>query len=385
MSLYKIDGSGIQISNVAFAEASNAAKIAQTAKFEKPWGARSNIIQTNEYSSPGTERWLESGLLFRRTSPATSFTFSWSVNITGTATKVKISCKGADTLSATHDYSGGEQSYTDTFSDATKLDSDTIALFLSIATENVEGSEFIGTARTLKLAAIPDGLELIGEYINRSPVLTVDSLTFDEAATYQTYTSHWIGKQWMAIGDSITQGVAPYYCKVAGQMLMMYRVTNAGGGGTSLVQWANSYLASAHYQGYDLVTIMHGVNDHDNSPNTPLGSLAPHGSSFDKSTFFGAYQFIIETIQASSPNTKIALLKSTYVSNDTWVNSEGLTMADYRAATQAVAESYGLPCFDASKIINAENNATMTSDGIHPTAEGQELLGLAIGEWLATV
>jgi lysophospholipase L1-like esterase len=168
-------------------------------------------------------------------------------------------------------------------------------------------------------------------------------------------------------------------------MLQMETVTNAGMGGSSLLQWANGKLYGKYYQGYDLVTIMHGINDHDNSPNSPLGTLQPHGSAFDKSTYIGAYQFIIETIKTNSPNTEIALLKSQYVSNDNWANGEGLTMTDYRNAVDVVAESYGLPVFDASTVITASNYTKYLSDGIHPTADGQALLGDAIGKWLATI
>ena len=186
-------------------------------------------------------------------------------------------------------------------------------------------------------------------------------------------------------GDSITQGSEPYYPSVAGKMVQMGIVTNNGIGGTSLVQWANGLLYGRYYQGYDLVTIMHGVNDHDNSPNSPIGTLLPHGSDFDKSTYIGAYQFIIETIQKNSPNTEIALFKSTYVNNDDWENSEGLTMTDYRNAVGVVAESYGLPVFDASTVINSTNWKKYLRDGVHPNYEGYDLLGRAIGEWLATI
>lgn len=388
-TLYKIDGTEIDVGGDT-PEPTPVESVTEVAECVR--GARTNLVQTQAYTNAGTERWLETGLRFKRTKNVTSFAFSYKLNITGGATKVYVMCKGAGksgTLQVDKDYTSGEQSYSDTFSDDAILDADYIVFYLLIATDyNTDNPTRIATARTLKLDRIPDGLELVGEFAtSRCPPLSVDSLTFDEVADfwykYEPLPSKWCGKTWFAIGDSITQGVPPYYPNLTGRMLSMGYVTNNGRGGSALVQWANDFIEKAHFAGYDLVTIMHGVNDHDNSPNSPIGTLAAHGSTFDKTTFVGAYQYIIEKILNSSPNTEIILLKSTTVSNDNWVNNVGAKMSDYRAATQAVADSYGLDCFDASAVITAENYAQLTRDGIHPTAEGYVVLSKALAEWMA--
>lgn len=387
VTLYKIDGTEIEVGGGDTPEPTPTSVIAVAAKAKKAHGARTNIVQTHGYDPnySGDIRWMESGLLFKRTKDRTSFTFTWKVEITGGASQVVMMCKGADSVSVTHEYSEGEQTYTDTFSHDTKLKSDYIRLYTVIATPiNTDNPTRIGTARTLKLASIPDGLELVGEYFERTPTLLTDTLTFDEAKTYPSMVSRWQGRRWIAMGDSITQGVSPWYHGVAGQMLQM-TVANAGKGGTALVQWANSLLAGVNYRAYDLATIMHGVNDHDNSPNSPIGTLAAHGSTFDKSTYIGAFQYIIETIQSNSPVTEIIILGSTTVNNDNWVNNVGAKMSDYRAAAKAVADDYGLAYFDASTIITPANYQSMTSDGIHLNAAGHELLGTALAEWMATI
>lgn len=382
MKLYDGSGNAIEIGNTY----ANASGVANSAKTLTPYGVRSNVVQTAEYQNAGSERWMEVGLRFKRIdSSITEFVFNYSISVIGDATKVQLKCTGVSAIAVSHDYTGGEMTFTDTFSDATKLNSEYITLNPVISTANVDDATYIGTGFTLKIAEIPEGLELIGEHVNRTPLLTKNILTYDETTEYQRYVSRWQGKKWMAIGDSITQGKAPFYHQVAGQMLQMGTVTNSGIGGTSLVQWAKGLLAGKYYQGYDLVTIMHGVNDHDNSPNTPIGELQPHSSEFDKSTYIGAFQFIIETIKTSSPKTEIALFKPTYVFNDDWVNEAGVNMTDYRNAIDVVANSYGLQVFDASSVITSENYKKYLSDGIHPIPEGQELLGKAIGPWLASI
>lgn len=387
VTLYKIDGTEIEVGGDTPEPTPTPSVIAVAAKAKKAHGARTNIVQTHGYDPnySGDIRWMESGLLFKRTKQITSFTFTWSINVTGGATKVVIGCNGAGLVSITHDYSEGEQTFTDTFSHDTKLASDYIYLYTTFATpSNTDNPTQLGTERTLRIASIPDGLELVGEYFGRCPTLVTHTLTFDEAKTYPSMVSRWQGRRWIAMGDSITHGVSPWYHGVAGQMLQM-TVTNAGKGGTSLVQWANSLLETVNYRATDLATIMHGVNDHDNGPNSPIGTLAAHGSTFDKSTYIGAYQYIIETILSNSPVTEIIILGSTTVSNDNWVNNVGAKMSDYRAAAKAVAEDYGLAYFDASTIITPSNYQSLTSDGIHLNAEGHELLGTALAEWMVTI
>lgn len=385
--LYRTDGTSVEVEEEGGSGGETTA-IADAAKAIKPKGARSNIVQTHAYTSPGSVTWMESGLLFKRTKAKTSFTFNWSVEATGNATAFYIKCgNGTDDVTISHEYAGGEQSYSDTFSDATKLNADYITFYTVFSTTaNTDNPSYSATSRTLKLASIPDGLELVGEYFKRCPSpLSTDSLTFDQVKTYQSMVSRWQSRRWIAMGDSITQGVSPYYHGVAGKILQFEKVENAGMGGTSLVQWANGLLATVNYRVYDLVTIMHGVNDHDNSPNSPIGTLAPHGSTFDKTTFIGAYQYIIETILTNSPVTEIIILGSTTVNNDNYVNSVGATLSDYRAAAKSVAEDYGLPYFDASTVITPSNYQALTRDGIHLNADGQEVLGTALAEWMVTV
>lgn len=379
-NLYRIDGSVIPISG-------GDGGVAIAANAKKAHGTRTNLVQTHGYTDAGATTWMESGFHFRRTkSWITSFKFDFKIEITGTATAFYAKCTGADSMSEDHTYESGEQSYSDTFSNVTKMNAEFIDFYIVLATTaNESATTRIATARTLKLASIPDGLELIGEYFNRCPTLTTHTLTFDEAKTYPSMVSRWQGRRWIAMGDSITQGVSPYYHGVAGQMLQFESVTNAGMGGTSLVQWANGLLETTSYRAKDLVTIMHGVNDHDNSPNSPIGELAPHGSTFDKSTYIGAYQYIIETIQANSPITEIIILGSTTVNNDAWVNNVGADMDDYRAAAKAVAEDYDLPYFNCATVITPENYQSLTRDGIHLNETGQEVLGKALAKWMVTI
>ena len=183
MKLY--DGNG-NIIDVSDADNTSLKGIASAAKTYTPYGIRSNIALAMGYTNAGTERWMEAGLKFKRTSDSiTEFTFSYSIEIDGEASKVQIKCYGSDSVSATHDYTGGEMAFTDTFSNANKLNSEYIYLYPTISTINVDDKTYIGTRFTLKIAEIPEGLELIGVYVKRAPTLTINSLTFDESPTYQ--------------------------------------------------------------------------------------------------------------------------------------------------------------------------------------------------------
>ena len=82
-NLYKSDGSIVEMFSA----------ISTAAKARKPHGARSNLVQTHAYTNAGTETWMESGFLFRRTkSWITSFKFDYKVEITGTATAFYAFC-----------------------------------------------------------------------------------------------------------------------------------------------------------------------------------------------------------------------------------------------------------------------------------------------------
>lgn len=397
MSLYDGNGNLIEISggtsNINLTGNTlmfNSEKKSVPAILAQATPIRSNIVHVAGYSDPESKTWFLVGLRFKNANHSTSFTFDYSVDITGSCTSVLAYLIGnAEVLGTEHAYANGETSYSDTFTHETKLNSDYVTFWIRFATENnTNATDKIATARTLKIATVPEGLEFVGLSIDasRCPTLTSNRLTFDEEKQYPKYACRWSGKKYFAMGDSITQGVAPYYVSIIGAMLGFAITTNSGDGGTSMVQLANSLLSEKMYQGYDFVTIAHGVNDFDNNPNSPIGTLAEHGSIFDKTTYIGALQYIIETVKSNSPNTEIALIAPIYnPSGEGRTNSVGAKLSDYRLALKSVADSYGLVFINGYDVINASNASGLFADGTHPNAKGQELLGVSYANILANL
>lgn len=346
----------------------------------------SNIVQETAYTDPGAETWMETGLRFKNAQHLTAFEFTYTLEITGTATEFSAYMIGEDGTGVsgdTHAYAGSPVTVTDEFSSSAHLGSDYVSLVFAFATSNnTSATARIATGRKLTIPALPEGLIFDSVYVKRTPALTKNSLTFDNAAQYKQYNCRFSNKKYFAMGDSITQGVAPYYVSILGESLRCAKVTNGGVGGTSMVNLAGNILSKL-WQGYDFVTIAHGVNDYDNSPNSPIGALAEHGSTFDKTTYIGAAQYIIETIQASSPNTEVILIAPIYNAEENTPNTLGLKLSDYRAALKSVADDYGLVFINGYDIINDSNKDGIFSDGTHLNAAGQAIYGVGLAERLS--
>lgn len=347
---------------------------------------RSNVVHETAYANAGTETWFETGLTFNNPQKLTSFELTYTIEITGSATTFfayMIGEDGSAVNGASHTYNGSPVTVTDTFTSATHLNSETVSLVFGFATaNNTSATDRIATGRKVTIPTLPTGLELSGDYVRRTPALTKNLLTFDESKQYEKYNCRFTNKRYLALGDSITYGVAPYYVNIVGDMLGALSVTNGGIGGTSMVQLADT-IFTKRFPAKDFVTIAHGVNDFDNTPNSPLGTLAAHGSTFDKSTYIGAAQYIIETIQTNSPNTEVILIAPIWNSAEGTTNTLGLTLNDYRNALKSVADSYGLVFINGYDIINASNANGLFSDGTHPNAKGQEVYGIGLAERLA--
>lgn len=351
--------------------------------YQRP-SARSNIVHTTAYDSSAstTVRWHSTGLLFRNPDLKTSFEMTFSVDVDGeSCTAFSANLNG---VSVDYSYSGSEESYTTTFSNATKLNSEYLYFYTSFATHiNTDYSARLASGRTLRIASLPEGLELIGTYNYETPTLTTNSLTFDSEEYFDKYNSRWSGKYYVPMGDSIT-AAAQGYAKVASEILQTGYFRNLGAGGTSAVQLAAG-INTKLYQGADLITIAHGVNDFDNSPNSPIGEVTSDTSNIDATTYIGALQTIINTIQTNSPNSEIVLITPIYNTGEYTRNSEGKLLSDYRTAMKAVATYYGFPVIEGNKIITADNASQYLADGTHPNQAGYNYYGRAVAAILANL
>lgn len=334
-----------------------------------PIAKRTNIVHYAEVAA-GASGYFQEGLSLINTGDAREITLTWSIDVVGTATKVGLM---VDTHSCpVHDYAGGEQTFSDTFT----APQGRFLVWLPFVT--TAGDPKNATARTFKIASLPYGIELIGTGYHWAIDLGDVSLTYDEEDTrYPHYNSRFNNRRYMAMGDSITQGVAPYYVSIVGQKLGCLHTINRGRGGSSMTDLANA-VDTFGYQGMDLITIAHGVNG-----NQPEGTIQPRGSVFNKDTFIGAAQFVIETIQANSPKSQIVLITPIASGAAGKVNRED---TGRRKALHDIAEFYGLPCIPGTEIISDANKAQyLGNDALHPNAAGQEHYGVELAKRLAAL
>lgn len=177
--------------------------------------------------------------------------------------------------------------------------------------------------------------------------------------------------EWFLIGDSLTQG-GSWWTEVQKQYPIPVVVNSAASGkrmsGSSgmWIEKDNIPVTS------DLCTIMGGTNDQGSS--VTRGSIKPIGSTFDTSTFIGAYQTLIEGLLTRAPKLRIILMTPPRAWTDTTGTTLRAGLKDYGDDVKAIGLFYNLPVIDtyASMGYNEVNQKTYLTDGLHFTGEGQK-------------
>lgn len=201
-----------------------------------------------------------------------------------------------------------------------------------------------------------------------------------------------IDNTWNAVGDSITEQ-GRYMAKVSEILGIPY---NNKGISSCTIAINNSYLQNSSIvervcglngntpiADADLWTVMGGLNDC--LYGSPIGSLQPTGSNYDKTTVYGALQTICENILNRRANARLILFTPTQSVRDDWsVAQYPTTMALIRKAIKDVAEYYSIPCLDmwaesgVSRFNIQRSTNPTTSDGVHLNALGAELASVCI-------
>lgn len=187
------------------------------------------------------------------------------------------------------------------------------------------------------------------------------------------------------LGDSITFGgcMDTFTAQINTVKLAVSGKTVMGTGG--LVAQAESVTSD-----YDTAVIMGGTNDEGSLVSNgefvsnKLGTLVATGSAFDKSTFYGAYQYIIETLLSKNKAMKILLVCPPRAFSSVTVERTGLKKVS--EAVINVADFYGLPYTDLWHRcpINIITNATYLQDNLHPNSEGNDLIGkMVMGDFIS--
>lgn len=119
-------------------------------------------------------------------------------------------------------------------------------------------------------------------------------------------------------------------------------VTNAGVAGDDATE-INPRIKATDFTDFDMVTINCGGND--SKDKVPLGELAPIGSTFDVTTFYGALQDAIEYILGNNQSIQIVLitpLKGTFYT-DTEVTE---VKTQFVTAFKEIGSLYAIPVCD---------------------------------------
>lgn len=126
----------------------------------------------------------------------------------------------------------------------------------------------------------------------------------------------------------------------------------------------------------DLITILGGNND--KGYNTPLGDMSDLYTDMgqeDKSTFIGAFSYIIKKLKSELPNSEIVIAAPVSAKGD-YPNNIGLLVTDYAVASKEIAEFFGLRWIDSrGKIgLNKYTLELLTRDDVHLNFRGSPRL-----------
>lgn len=187
---------------------------------------------------------------------------------------------------------------------------------------------------------------------------------------------------YLAFGDSITYGAdhANNYAKMpepypelVAATLGFRSVKNLGISGATLVRGRvnrvcmTDRILSSELEG-ELISVLLGVNDY--ADGSPLGTP----DDKEPSTVYGALDSALRHLTEKHPDSKIFIMTpyETCIKGvpGTDKNSEGYTLPDVAHAVREVAERYRVPVLDLYREGGyAEEIASPTSDGIHPSPE----------------
>ena len=212
----------------------------------------------------------------------------------------------------------------------------------------------------------------------------------------KTYISHGDSITWQD-GKAYTQGehieeIAKGYQTVFSDAVKLKSYNNQGKSGWSMAVVngngiVNTIMTIADYSVYNLCTIACGTNDF--KLNVPIGTKGQIGdTTFDDSTFYGAYRKAVEYILTSSPTIRIVLMTPLQRDNAgydvNYTNSAGAKLIDYVNAIKEIGEMYGLPVCDmyGNSGFTKKTLSTYTMDGLHPNDIGYKRMGGYLTQFL---
>lgn len=224
--------------------------------------------------------------------------------------------------------------------------------------------------------------------------------------------SKWYGKNLAVLGDSVTYGYGltnrteQCYTTLVKNKLGMANAYNHGVSSTRLAKVTvgdNSFTQryTTMEDSADVVIVNNlGFNDYGSSLSLNGLAAAPFGTSSDRTdiSFYGALHVLCRGLMTKYAGKTIILCTALHriavfyaVGDESVVNPETQkNLKQYVEAVREVAEYYGLPVLDFYKELNNINpniealRTAYVPDGIHPNAEGHQLIANAICNYLET-
>ena len=277
-------------------------------------------------------------------------------------------------------------------------------------------------------ATIPDGAKYLVVQIMYDGVeskygkLLLDNIDFAKTAREELRSEKFDnGVNWVAFGDSITQKYYSYFnedgtvtTKENGWSVVYlnavanknhWNVTNKGYGGMGWIMTstgADTYIAynrikEIDFTQYNLVTFAYGINDWKG--NKPMGSLYDefvYDEAMTPATVIESMRYCFEYIMSKNPNIKIVVITplncrgySYNFGDDSTCWARGYTgfsntgtLDEFTDKMIEVCDSYGIECIDMTRnsCINKANIVQMLPDGVHPSAECHEMIGIELAK-----
>ncbi|MBO0586106.1 SGNH/GDSL hydrolase family protein [Sporosarcina sp. E16_8] len=204
------------------------------------------------------------------------------------------------------------------------------------------------------------------------------------------------GKDWLAIGDSIT--AFEKYQKTVKKIVGFDKVTIDGVGGSTLASSGKGDKTSIVYRvqhmdvSHDVITIFGGTNDWGNVPARPLGKMG----DTDENTVYGAIESIIKSILRKNPEARLIFItplqrdfkeetdEVVHGWSQTTTNEMEYRLEDVVSAINEVCSKYSIPVLDLyhNSGITMYNFDYMTKDGLHPNNKGMKRIGEQIGSFI---
>lgn len=209
------------------------------------------------------------------------------------------------------------------------------------------------------------------------PVTVADAVYISPTATMKDVFPI-LGKRWVAMGDSITDGNAGTpYPTIIGEKWGM-TVNNIASSGKWLSTYNGMEGIPINCGETDYITFWGGINDFKGSDAVPLGTM--EDAPARDTTFYGALHYICRTLIAAHPKAKIGFItpmrcvfKEFDEENQT--NANGNTLDQFADAMIEVCGYYGIPVLDMFRENNMSPyisaiNSRYYADGLHPNSEG---------------